>query len=292
VLRSLDHPAIPADLDSFEVATEWGGLPGCKPRLRPNRYKLRFKPGLSICCLPTSVGPNLAIALNYLRQLNPKGRFTLKTQSFEDVLRFWFPYPPNPDLVTIACQWEWWFRGGGDAAIIEHFAPLLELATRGKLATWAQQPRSRLALILVLDQFSRTLHRGTAQAFAQDEKAVALTLEGIDKGHYAALETPWEKTFFFLPLGHSEQLNHLELAVKLADNLVPAAPEPYRAWLTFSADQARRHRDVVAQFGRQPHRNEALGRPSTPEELAYLATGQLVHTRPLPPHLAQFLPPS
>ena len=92
-----------------------------------------------------------------------------------------------------------------------------------------------------------------------------------------------------LPLGHSEDLTSLELAVKLANDLVEEAPQEYRALFEFSAAQAHRHRDVIARFGRHPHRNEVLGRQSIPEELEYLASGQLVHTRPMPPHLSQFL---
>lgn len=213
----------------------------------------------------------------------------MKTEQSEDVLRFWFPNQPNSDQATMVRQWEWWFRGGADADITEHFSPLLERATRGEIDSWSREPRSRLALIIVLDQFSRTIYRGTAQAFAQDPKACALTLEGIDVGHYAALETPCEKTFFFLPLGHSEDLRNLDLAIKLAEDLVKEAPQGYRALLEFSAAQARRHQDVIARFGRHPHRNEVLGRRSTPEELEYLASGQLVHTHPMPPHLSQFL---
>lgn len=213
----------------------------------------------------------------------------MKTERSEDVLRFWFPSRPNDDLAAMVRQWEWWFRGGADAYVTEHFSPLLERATLGELDAWSGEPRSRLALIIVLDQFSRTLHRGTARAFAQDLKACTLTLEGINVGHYAALDTPWEKTFFFLPLGHSEDLNNLELAVKLADQLVKETPQEYRPLLEFSAAQARRHRDAIARFGRHPHRNEILGRRSTPEELEYLARDQLVHMRPMPPHLSQFL---
>jgi uncharacterized protein (DUF924 family) len=221
----------------------------------------------------------------------------LENERPEDVLRFWFPSQISGDSpserlrqqAAMVRQWEWWFRGGGNAEITEHFPPLLERSVRGELDAWSREPQSRLALIIVLDQFSRTIHRGTAQAFAQDPKACALTLEGIDVGHYRALETPWEKTFFFLPLGHSEDLRNLELAVKLADELEKEAPQEYRALLEFSAAQARRHRDVVARFGRHPHRNELLGRLSTPEELEYLASGQLIHTRPLPPHLSRFL---
>src|SRR4029077_12926506 len=88
--------------------------------------------------------------------------------------------------------------GGADSEILERFPPLLNQAKRGDLDDWSRNSRSRLALIIVLDQFSRTTHRGTAQAFAQDPKALALALEGIENGHYAALETPWEKTFFCL----------------------------------------------------------------------------------------------
>jgi uncharacterized protein (DUF924 family) len=121
-------------------------------------------------------------------------------------------------------QFEWWFRGGADAAIAKRFPLLLERATRGELDHWAQRPRSRRALILVLDQFSRSLYRGTARAFAQDSQALALALHGLEVGHYAALATPWEKTFFFLLLGHSEELTHLEVAVKLAEELVEQAP--------------------------------------------------------------------
>lgn len=203
-------------------------------------------------------------------------------EGFEDVLRFWFSSLPHGDHAAMARQMEWWFRGGADSEIVERFPPLLDQAKRGDLDEWSGSPRSRLALIIVLDQFSRTVHRGTAQAFAQDPKALTLALEGIENGHYAALDNPWEKTFFFLPLGHSEDLTNLERAVKLAEELVKDAPQEYRGMLEFSASQARGHHDIIARFGRHPHRNEVLGRQSTPEELDYLATGQLVHTRPLP----------
>jgi uncharacterized protein (DUF924 family) len=201
---------------------------------------------------------------------------------FEEVLRFWFPARPISDHAAAVRQFEWWFGGASNAAVAERFAPLLERALRGEFDRWAETARSRLALILVFDQFSRSVHRGTARAFAQDPKALALTLEGIEIGHYAALATPWEKTFFFLPLGHSEDLAHLTVAVELAEQLAEEAPAQLRKILEHSAEQARGHRDIIARFGRHPHRNAVLGRPSTPEELAYLASGQLVHTRPLP----------
>jgi uncharacterized protein (DUF924 family) len=207
---------------------------------------------------------------------------TMRAQESEDVLRFWFPELSGADHARMVRQFEWWFRGGADSAIAERFPLLLERATRGELDHWSMGPRSRLALIIVLDQFSRSLYRGTVRAFAQDQKAVVLTLEGIENGHYAALETPWEKTFFLLPLGHSEELSHLERAVTLAEQLSENAPPEFRTILEHSASQARGHRDIIARFGRHPHRNAILGRQSTPEELDYLASGKLVHTRALP----------
>jgi uncharacterized protein (DUF924 family) len=210
----------------------------------------------------------------------------------EDVLRFWFPDEIGSDLTLLIRRWEWWFRGGGDAEITAHFSSLVEQAARGELDTWAYQPQSRLALIIVLDQFSRTIYRGTAQAFAQDAKACTLALDGIEIGHYARLKTSWEKTFFMLPLGHSEDLRNLEMAIALADDLAQEASPDHRPLLEFSAAQARRHREVLVKFGRHPHRNEALGRPSTPAEQEYLRDGQLVHRHPMPPHLAQWLPQS
>jgi hypothetical protein len=113
----------------------------------------------------------------------------MQTQEVEEVLRFWFPDLSNGDHTQLVRQFEWWFRGGADAAITERFANLLERAIRGDLDHWARQARSRLALIIVLDQFSRSLYRDTARAFAQDPKALALALEGIEIGHYAVLAT-------------------------------------------------------------------------------------------------------
>src|SRR5262245_83681 len=206
----------------------------------------------------------------------------MHAEESEDVLRFWFPELSSADHATMVRQFEWWFRGGANSAVAERFSLLLERATRGELDHWSNWPRPRLAVIIVLDQFSRSIYRDTARAFAQDPKALALTLEGLEIGHYAALETPWEKTFFLLPLGHSEELAHVDRAVALAEQLVEQATPQFRRILEHSASQARGHRDVIARFGRHPHRNAVLGRESTPDEIDYLARGQLVHTRTPP----------
>ena len=201
---------------------------------------------------------------------------------FEDVLEFWFPKRLDSDHAALVRQFEWWFGGGADAIVVQRFASVLERAVRGELDHWSNEPRSRLALIIVLDQFSRSVYRNTAQAYAQDAKALALALEGIDIGHFAKLETPWEKTFFFMPLGHSEELRHLDRVVALAEELAEQQPTKLQKVLQHSASQARGHRDVIARFGRHPHRNALLGRRSTAQELEYVARGQFVHTRSVP----------
>lgn len=200
----------------------------------------------------------------------------------EDILAFWFPPGLDADEETHARQFQWWFGGGSNQAIIERYAPVHEAASRGALDRWADAPRSRLALIIVLDQFSRTLHRDAAGAFAQDGKALGLALDGIERGHYDQLPAVWERTFFSLPLSHSEQLAMHERNVPLCEALVERAPAHLRAIYAFSASQARGARDVVVRFGRHPHRNAALGRPSTEAERAYVMAGEFVHRRSFP----------
>jgi uncharacterized protein (DUF924 family) len=201
----------------------------------------------------------------------------------EDVLSFWFPPPAR--LVAredILRQVAWWFRGGADPEILARFPATLEAAAGGALDGWADGARSRLALIIVLDQFSRTIHRGTPAVYAQDAKALALAVDGQDAGLLAELATPWEKVFFILPLGHSEVLAYQERSVAVAEELAATAAPEHREMLAFSASQSRGHRDTIARFGRHPHRNALLSRTSTADELAFLATEQIVHTRPLP----------
>ncbi len=197
----------------------------------------------------------------------------------EEILAFWFPPGLDADEDAHRRQFQFWFGGGANALVAQNHDGVLEAAARGELDSWAEAPRSRLALIIVLDQFPRCLHAGTALAYAQDDKALALANDGIGAGLHERLAAVWEKTFFFMPLGHSERLADLERCVSLAEALVPEAPAHLRAFYEFSAAQARGHRDVVARFGRQPHRNALLGRDSTSEERAYLAAGQFVHQR-------------
>jgi uncharacterized protein (DUF924 family) len=198
------------------------------------------------------------------------------------VLDFWFPPGLDADEAAHLRQIQWWFRGGADREIVERFAPAVDAAARGDFDGWAASARGRLALILVLDQFSRSVYRDTPKAWAQDPKALGLALEGLERGMDRELANVWERVFFFLPLGHSEKLELQDQSVQLAVELIDEAPPYLKKLYEYSASQARGHRDVIARFGRHPHRNAILGRESTPEEREYLAAGAFVHQRPLP----------
>ena len=206
-------------------------------------------------------------------------------EEWRAVYDFWFPPGlEEADAETHRRQFEWWFGGGSNAAL-PPFAPVLEAAEAGRLEHWAATPRGRLSLILVLDQFPRGLRAGTPEAYASDPHALRIAEEGQRNGHQAALERPWEKVFSAMPLVHAEGPGHLERldrVVAHAEALAREVPERLRPLYEFSAGQARGHRDVVARFGRFPHRNAILGRASTPEEAAYLAKGDFVHTRRMP----------
>jgi uncharacterized protein (DUF924 family) len=155
-----------------------------------------------------------------------------------------------------------WFSGGAavDDEIRARFTPLLEAANSGLLESWEGHPRSALALIILLDQFSRTIHRGTAQAFAGDPMALRVSLHFISNGWDKHL-SDHEKMFVYLPLEHSEADDMMRLSLK-KNAEVTGLP----MLLKFAGD----HADILKRFGRYPHRNEVLGRKSTPEEIEYL----------------------
>jgi len=201
----------------------------------------------------------------------------------EEILSYWFRRGYDADAETLRKQMMWWFCGKWevDEEIAERFAPVLEKAIRGELNSWADTPRGRLALIIVLDQFSRSVCRGTPVAYAQDPRAQRLALDGIDAEMDRDL-TAAERLFFILPLGHSENLTLQERPVRYWQGEVADAPPHRRWWYEHNLYYAKGHRDVIARFGRHPHRNEVLGRSSTPEELEYLRDEVPVHKRAPP----------
>ena len=187
----------------------------------------------------------------------------------ERVLDFWFG-ACGADGALDPAKKKIWFGDGRkhDAAIRERFGALHERANRGELEKeWTATPTGRIALIVVLDQFSRHIHRDTAAAFAQDPAAQRLAVAGIDQGVDHQL-IPAQRVFFYLPLEHAEDIELQRLCVRcfdgLAHTVAPVLRKDYEGFL----DYARRHLEVIERFGRFPHRNAMLGRPSRPEEVA------------------------
>ncbi len=166
-----------------------------------------------------------------------------------------------------------WFGGGQevDDQIRERFGRDLQAAVDGRLESWRGTPRGSLALIVLLDQFSLNLHREQPRSYLQSEKAIPVTRQLVDQGLTFTL-TPAERVFVYLPLEHSEKLADQERSVGLFEELARGAPATLRPAMDGYHDYAVRHWRVVARFGRFPDRNEVFGRPSSPEELEFLAS--------------------
>jgi uncharacterized protein (DUF924 family) len=191
-------------------------------------------------------------------------------QEIEDVLSYWFsPRPTTEEEVEAKKQF--WFYGGNavDREIRERFSSLVERACRGELDAWKATPRGTLALIILLDQFTRNVYRGSARAFAQDPIALELTRTGFESGQFEGLDAI-ERMFAALPLRHAEDVESQKLGVALAVRDALGATPLLKEFLIYSVDWARKHLDVIVRFGRFPHRNAALERKSTPSELEYI----------------------
>jgi len=186
------------------------------------------------------------------------------------VLDFWFGAPGSAADVAARQRTLWFAKSAANDQIVgERFAETLVAAGKGELDDWATSPRGRLALIVVLDQFPHHIHRDHGQSFAYDALSLALAMEMVQRGEDAHV-APIERVFVYLPLEHAESMAMQDLSVALYDKLAHEAAVDERQLFDGFLDYARKHRDVVARFGRFPHRNELLGRISTPEEIQFL----------------------
>lgn len=169
------------------------------------------------------------------------------------ILDFWFHELEAKD----------WFVSSDktDTLINERFADLVEQAAQCELDSWRKTPQGRLAEIILLDQFSRNIYRDTPQAFSQDPLALALAQQAIEVGADKSLSLI-ERSFLYMPFMHSESIKIHQQAVVLFDQ--PGLENNY--------DFELKHKVIIEQFGRYPHRNAILGRISTPDELAFLDT--------------------
>ena len=196
----------------------------------------------------------------------------------EAVLEYWFA-DVGDDPSALPGRMRLWFGSerdteadvaARDAALAERFEPYMAARRHGQLDDWAAAATGRLALILLTDQFPRSIRRGRAEAFSLDAEARSLCVEGLELGQDRELGF-FERAFFYLPLEHSESLEDQRRCVALFTELERIAPGNLRDAFAGCTRFAIAHHDIVMRFGRFPHRNRALGRPNTAEEAAYLA---------------------
>lgn len=192
--------------------------------------------------------------------------------SADEVLAFWLG-DARPDDATALAHSGPWFRKSAefDAQMQARFGPTVDAALEGRLQDWAQGSAwDWLALLLLLDQFTRNIHRGSARSFAGDAQALALAQQGIALRRDQSLP-PVVRIFCYLPLEHAESVEQQAASVAAFTTLAQQASAGNREFLAMTLDYAQRHQAVIAEFGRFPHRNTLLGRSSTAAETAYLA---------------------
>ncbi len=187
------------------------------------------------------------------------------------ILSFWFKEHAL-SAPQIDRRMDIWF---GEDPVFDHeiekeFANEVELASSGALNHWADSSEGRLALIILIDQFRRNIHRNTVEAFSKDRLALELCVKGAMEKKDKSL-SPIQKVFFYMPLQHAESRKVQAKSVELYRRLATAVSPTYRETFETVAQFAELHKDIIDQFGRFPHRNQLLGRDNTPEEDEYLA---------------------
>ena len=182
------------------------------------------------------------------------------------VLTFWFG-DDSDDGAVIQQKSSLWF--GKDAAVDRQIAVQFSTMIDAVVASSQLPAHQQLAQVILLDQFTRNIYRNSAKAFAYDERALAIVLEGLSTGLDQQLR-PIERVFYYLPLEHSELLEHQLRSVELFTALVAQVPDQWRSAFAGFADYAIRHQVIIERFGRFPHRNAILGRASTAGELEFL----------------------
>lgn len=188
-----------------------------------------------------------------------------------ELLDWWFGEGASAAEIVRQKQGLWFgYRAEQDAEARERFGELTDKAQAGELDDWAQSPQGWLVLVLLLDQLPRMIYRGTAQAFAGDERALQLVRDGMAHGGDVLL-APIQRVFIYLVLEHAENLSMQDLAVQQFELLLSIASVDEQKLFGEFLDFAERHRSVIARFGRFPHRNSALGRDSSEAERAFLA---------------------
>ncbi len=187
----------------------------------------------------------------------------------DDVYGYWFGDAPASSADELKTRMRRWYQGGPtmDEEIRQRFGPLVEKALAGELDSWATTPRGRIALILLLDQFTRNLFRDSPRCYSGDAKAQHLALEALDS---KLLYSDEERQFLIMPLLHAEDLALQETGVHEMQEHAEAAPPALQPIFAMGVEQSKKYRDIIQKFGHFPHRNAVLGRTSTPEEEEFL----------------------
>ncbi len=189
----------------------------------------------------------------------------------EAVLTFWFK-EHDLNAPQIDGRMDVWFGEDPvfDEEIASEFSEDVAKASDGELNRWAEEPRGRLALIILLDQFRRNIYRNKAEAFDKDKVALKLCVEGAMEKKDKGL-SPIERVFFYMPLQHAESRKVQQKSCEIYNRLAEAVSPTFRETFETVAQFAELHADIVLQFGRFPHRNKIMNRENTPEENEYLA---------------------
>lgn len=188
----------------------------------------------------------------------------------KEILGFWFGDTKDDAEVGESQSALWWGQSAeSDALLTARFGRAADAAAAGGLNHWTGSPRGRLALILLLDQLPRVIHRGTPEAFVQDDKARSVSEEGLRSGADRLLR-PIERVFFYLPFEHSEDPVDQQRSVEFYRSMAAEVPDGWKKAFDGYLEYAIRHQEIVDRFGRFPHRNAILGRESTPEEIEFL----------------------
>ena len=190
---------------------------------------------------------------------------------FAPVLQFWFGDVDELGRSDARHSRRWFTADGAfDREVADRFGETYADVRAGGRDAWLDDPRGRVAFVIVLDQFPRNMFRGTGRMFEGDRQALAAASEGVARHHDQQLSAN-ERSFLYMPFMHSEELAMQDRSVALFTALAAGAPPALRASLQGSVRYAERHREIIARYGRFPHRNALLGRESTPEENAYIA---------------------
>lgn len=189
----------------------------------------------------------------------------------EEVLEFWFAGREQNEL-SVDARMNGWFGSDPafDAEISERFCSLVEQALSGELDSWAHEPRGQLALILLLCEFPRHIYKNSKRAFRGDRRALNLCEQGVTSGEYSQLDE-LEQMFFFIPLQRIESIKIQQTSVKIFAALTRRVSETLRGTFDTVGQFAELRHDIIAQFGRFPHRNQLLGRANTGEEELFLS---------------------